>query len=411
MTKTGIALLGALLAASVAWVVLRDGAANSGPSKPPQALTATSAAAAAPVAAAPRLLFAPEAVSSGVSRLPSAETATGFVEVCGHGRVSRAELERLDEQTPPTWMQAIDSRVAAERASLIKRLEAGPTRQRVAAALLNQDVQAAAGLVAATDDAAAYRLALQACRRDASYREGYAAQLAWLASPAASGIKMSGLREPGALPTACSALSVERLESLEPGSAVPWLMRLNDSLGRRDEAGTSQALYQLAQRPAAPSGGRLLSATLAEIIDGEPGPGESFVLSTAAAEDQMSKLDASFSMVGRACQVDALKDANRRQLCEQVVRLMPQRTRDILEARTLHALEERLGFAHSPQAMAKAESEALNKLMGEESMAWMTEPTCANFSRSGRQLLAISQQGEVGYLRNRLKAQAAPKPR
>lgn len=308
-------------------------------------------------------------------------------------------------------MQVLDGLATAERANLIKRLEAGPTRQRVAAALLKQDVQAAAGLAASTDDPTAYRLALQGCRNDASYRAGYAAQRAWLASSAPSGVTMSGLREPGSLPTACAALSVERLEALEPTSAVPWLMRLNDSFGRHDEAGVSLALYQLAQRPGAPVSGRLLTATVAEIIDDVPRPGEAMVLAAVVAEDQLSRMDASFAVAGRACQPEALKDANRRQLCERVARMMPERTRDLLEARVLYSLEERLGFAHSPQAMAKAESDQLLKLMGEESLRWISEPSCANFSRGGREVLALSQQGEVAYLRNRLKAQAASRPR
>lgn len=258
----------------------------------------------------------------------------GFVEVCGHGRVKRAELQRQDNnQPPPDWARDLDARMAAEQAALVARLAAGSTRQRVAAALLNEDVEAAAGLAASTTDPATYRLALQACRKDAAYRIGHAAQ--------------------------------------RPGPAVR---------------------------------SRLLTETVADQLDASPRPGEMMALSAALAQDQIAQMDGSFASVGRACRADALKDANRRQLCEQVVRLMPERVRETLEARAFYMLEERLGLAHSPQAMGKAEGDRLQGLMAEERLAWLTEPSCANFRRSGAQFVAAVRQGEVAYLRERFKA-------
>lgn len=334
-----------------------------------------------------------------------------FVDVCGVGRVRRSELERSDDQPAPAWAQLLERQSEVSLADALKRLDAGSVKQRVAGAALRGDAQTAAQLAASAEDAGIYRLALRACRKDAVYRRAYvnAGQLrAQLAASAAGGFQMPEMAAPGPVPDACTALNLERLELLDPDDAWPSLVRLSDAQQRGDEAGVSQALYQLAQRRRLAVSTRALSATLADVVGAEPTPGEAWALFVAVGTDMASTFDASLPNIARACRSESLRDANRRHLCEQVARRMPDMVAEVLESRVLHALEARLGLPHSPQALSREQAERGMKAMGEDSMRWMDEPTCANISGMGRQVVKLARQGELAWLRAHLKAKPAP---
>ncbi|RZL40302.1 MAG: hypothetical protein EOP35_01300 [Rubrivivax sp.] len=329
--------------------------------------------------------------------------SSAFVEVCGHGRVLRSELETGEGQPPPAWADAVDQQVRRAQAQLLERLDDGALKQRVAAALLREDVQGAAGLVAQTNDATAYRLALRACRKDAQYRAVYAAYRAVPPASAASGFWTPELMPPGAQPTACAALTLERMEMLSPDDAWPALVRLNEAHGRRDDAATAQALYPLGQRGYRAHSARPLSDVLAEAVGAEPTMAETLLLMTAASSDMSTYIEGAPSGVIHACQPSRVVDANRRQLCEQVARRLPDITTELLDARLLHLLEERLSLPHSAQAVTHAELERLQQVLRKEPQAWMDEPSCANFTRAGQHLAMSARQGELAYARARLK--------
>lgn len=357
----------------------------------------------------------PSTAALAGARLPASVAAkppAGTLEICGYGRVSHDEMAAAEaDNKRPAWAEAVNARYEAERAALVERLAAGSSRQRVAAALLGEDVDAAARIAAATDDPIAYQIALAACRRDVAYRQAVATQQAWLKTPAASGIAPADLMQPGPVPHQCAALSLERLEAMAPDDALPWLMHLGDARARGDEAAVSQALYQVAQHGQLRFKTRALSGVVAELVGEEPTPGEMLALAAAAGKDQISAIDGSWGDVARTCRPEDLRDANRRQLCERVVRQMPGRAGDVLGARLLYALEDRLGLPHGPASMTREEGGRLFEMLGAQSMDWVAEPSCANFSRAGRQLVNLARQGELAYLRARVKASPASAPR
>ncbi|MGQ3051273.1 MAG: hypothetical protein ACT6S0_05780 [Roseateles sp.] len=162
--------------------------------------------------------------------------------------MKRSELEIKEGQPPPAWLQTLEAQSEQEMAAVQQRLAAGSLKQRVAAAALRGDADAAALMAMGTDDAGVYRMALRACRKDAGARRAHAGVRAMPPASAASGFVLPEMPALGPVPHACAALSLERLEQLAPDDAWPWLARLNDSISRRDEAGISQALYQIAQR-------------------------------------------------------------------------------------------------------------------------------------------------------------------
>lgn len=358
--------------------------------------------AAASEAAAPWPLAVPD-----TAKPVQAAASSPYVDVCGHGRVLRSELEKREEPSPPAWAAALDRQLQQAQAQVLERLDGGSTRQRVAAALLSGSVQAAAQLAAQTTDATAYQLALGACRGDTSYRSVVSAQRAGAAPSAASGAPLAELSPPGPVPTACAALTLERLEMLRPEDAWSVLARLSDARNRGDEAAIGQALYQLANRSFRARNARPLSEVLTEAIGAEPTMGESLMLMTATGMDVMTSMDGSSVAVVQSCRPPQLDDANRRQLCEQVARRLPNLATELLDARMLHALEERLSIQHSPKAISKEELARLREAMAEGSMAWVDEPTCANFTLAGQQIAALARRGELAYARGRLQERAA----
>ncbi len=335
-----------------------------------------------------------------------------LVEVCGVGTVRRSELDPGEGQQKPAWMQALDRQAEQGLADMLKRLEAGTLKQRVAGAVLGKDVQAAAQLAASSDDAATYRIALLTCRKDATYRQAYgdaSQQRARLAASAAGRFEIPELPVPGAIPSACAAINLERLVLLDPGDAWPWLLRLNDAHG--DETAISQALYQVAQRRRLSANTRALTATLADVVGADPTLGETWALFSAISTDAASNWDGSLVSVGRACRAVALRDANRRQLCEQVARRAPDMVAEAMDSRALHALEERLGLPHSPQALSRQDADRALGSITDASMRWMAEPTCAHVGDMGRHLVKLAREGELAGMRAYLKATPASAPR
>ncbi len=414
--RAAVALLAVAATGLLGWQALRPEAPRTAPAMPvlepriPESAVVAPAASDAVPAASPAstvaLVGTRQPASAAVSPSP------GTLEICGYGRVSRDEMAAAEaDNKRPAWAEAVNARFEAERAALVERLAAGSSRQRVAAALMGEDVEAAAQIAAATDDPVAYQIALAACRRDVAYRQAVATQQAWLKTPAASGIAPADLMPPGPVPHQCAALSLERLEAMAPDDALPWLMRLGDARARGDEAAVSQALYQVAQHGQLRFKTRALSGVVAELVGEEPTPGEMLALAAAAGKDQISAIDGSWVDVARACRPEDLRDANRRQLCERVVRQMPGRAGDVLGARVLYALEDRLGLPHGPASMTREEGGRLFEMLGAQSMDWVAEPSCANFSRAGRQLVNLARQGELAYLRARVKALPASTPR
>lgn len=352
------------------------------------------------------VLAAAVSASSPLKADPSRE----FIDVCGVGQVRREELERGEGQPEPAWSRELNRLSEQGLSDMLKRLDAGSVRQRVAAAVLRRDAQAAAQLAVTINDAGTYRLALRACRQDTAYRAHYVyanQQRARFAAAAASGFDTPELAAPGPVPDACAALNLERLELLDQGDAWPWLARLHDAVTRADEAGISQALYQVAQRPRLSANMRALSATVAEVAGAEPTLSEAWALVLAVGTDMAATSDGMLLDVGRPCRGDALKDANRRQLCEQVAQRMPGMVSEAIDALTLHGLEQRLGLQHSPQALSREDVDRGLKAMVDDGARWMEEPTCASFSRMGQQVAKLAREGELSSIRAHLKATPA----
>lgn len=381
----GLLLVAASIGGGLGWKARPSAAGEALP--PAVAASAVSTAAALPEVP----LVASPAVMDAAAPLGAAPTAASAaqvdsVEFCGHGRVMRAELADMERGTPPAWAQAALAQYEAQKSAVLQRLAAGTPRQRVAAALLGGDVQVAAQMAASTSDAFVYQLALRSCRADAAMRT----------LPAAASAAPADLPQ-RALPTACAALSLDKLEQLQPDDAWPALARVNDARGR--PAAVSQALYQLGQRERLAVPQRALAAVVAGVVGAEPTPGEMLLLNEATTADVLASTQQGTApfYVANACRVRDLADANRRQLCEQVVRRLPELVTEVGDATTLHRLEEQLGLPHSGKSLTNEEGWRLRKATSQEGTRVEKAPSCANFASDGRYFVALAAEGELAY--------------
>ncbi|MDR7331674.1 hypothetical protein [Roseateles asaccharophilus] len=325
------------------------------------------------------------AASAGAA--PVASTPDdGSVEICGHGRVKRSELEQQQPDHAPAWAKVVHERWEVQKAEALQRLAAGTPRERVAAALLRGDVNAAAELASGAEDGLAYRIALQACREDAASR---------VRAPLASSAPIAV----APAPVSCAALRLEKLEQLAPREVWPAMARLIDATRRRDAAAQSQLLHQLGQGTWQAGSQRPLTAVVAASIGVQPTPGEARLLNEATGADMLVTTQGWLYGVSEACRPRQLADANRRQLCEQVARRMPAWVVDGSDATALHALEKQLGLPHSPRSMSQDEGRKLQERMMAGFVRDAMDFSCAGFARNARQLKELAVQGELAFHR------------
>jgi len=340
---------------------------------------------------------------AGNASAPLSSQAPGeFVEVCGVGRFRRSDL--VENEPPPAWVEAMNKQHQQAREALLARLAGGTASQRVTAAMLGDDIQSAAQLAAGSGDVAAYRMALRACRQNVAVRVSNASRRAWLAASAAT----DALSPPARLalaeePTACAMLSIEQLEVLDPTDATPVLLRLQDAVSRADRTGVSQALFQIVQGARLQANPRAFGAAVLEVVGAEPTPSESMIVSEAMGKDLMLGMDGSVANIAKACSVEALRDANLRQVCEQAVRRMPDLASSLMDARMMYSLEERLALPHSPKSLSKEDLSQAIEAMNGESFRWIQEPNCANLSLFSRHIASVARDGELARVQRLMK--------
>lgn len=369
-----------------------------------------------PQEAAPASSASPARAASAAGPAMDASSAPGpdgdFVEICGVGSVKRSEFERErgSGEPRPAWAQAMDQQYENALGEVLGRLSAGTTSQRVAAAVMRGDLEGAALLAHASGDWKAYRLALRACRKDRDYRSAVMRHNGLRPALAASGIATPELAAPGPEPAACAALSLERLEAMDPGDASPWLLRLSDSQDRADAVGVSEALFQIAQRSRLSGSTRPLGEAVLEVVGDEPTLAEVSALVAAVGIDAASTLDDSLLLVGRSCRANALRDANLRQLCGRVVQRMPDLARDVNEAGALYSLEERLGLAHGGRGLSPEDRQRVLQAFAGGSLGAVESLSCSGMKAIGRQAVNMKRVGELRFARALLMAGAASAP-
>lgn len=144
---------------------------------------------------------------------------------CGSTGLRHVAIGRDGRRRP---LGRCHGRWEAQKAEALKRLAAGPTRARVAAAVLRGDLDMAAQLASASDDALAYRVALQACRNRRQLCEQVARRMsAWVTSTS-DAAALHGMEKGLGLPHSPQALSPDESRRLAQQAMAEFVQRAND---------------------------------------------------------------------------------------------------------------------------------------------------------------------------------------
>ena len=217
-------------------------------------------------------------------------------------------------------------------------------------------------MAAATTDARVYALAFRACQKDAA-------------------------------PDGCQALSARRWAVLEPGNAMPWLYLLHQANAADDRSGQDEALFHLAA-----------SSRIEDRYDSPAGPvfdaagdsGANLAAANAMATEAIGMSAGQmvpFTDITRSCGVPAEKDANRRQLCGAVARLLADRSDTLLLRLIGTSLDAKI-------TGDKTRLERLRAEPGNSLFDHLDAPTtCAQLRANARVFRRLAQIGELGMLR------------
>lgn len=370
LVVTGVAALVALILWALPWW---DLALGPSPEPPKVVVQALEAARAAPAAS---LEVAPEgALATVAPRAPTVDSSPS-VEVCGVGRVP------LELMTGP-----------ALEATIVALTDAALRLHRSRRDLGDDDWGRAIGL----------RLELQHGQTDAA--KPALADLTTLASttrdPRVYALAWEAcLPGPSGAPhAACAGLKTRRWAQLDPGNAVPWMAVASDAAEQGDTAGVDEAMHRVASAERVDSGWMSMSAHVLARLDPALHPVLRLAMVQAVVSTDIARHQPSYITILKHCDDDALRDANRRERCAAISRVLSERGQTAMDIAMAVALARRLGMPAQAVERLHALAHAVTLAIGEQ-----TGPPEELLSCRGVQGLtdwsqAVQHGGEIGAAR------------
>lgn len=191
-------------------------------------------------------------------------------------------------------------------------------------------------------------------------------------------------------PKGCAALSPRRLVQLDPDNAAAWL-----ELAARESAATDEALFRASQATRYESTWSLPAARVEAAL-----PADMPALQKVAVIEQTNNTIGAIALspahtAGRLCSENAVRDANRAQLCDRVAQLLVQRGRDLADVSVGHTIATRLPGAGAAAREARDRHRAtMEWLHGEApAEAW----SCEAVEQRVRQFRDMQRGGEAAY--------------
>lgn len=348
----------------------------------------------APATAPPPGVVLPTATRSRRAAAPaSAPTPTagpGEVEVCGIGAVPvepsalpgfypipAAVAAEARQQVLTLAAEAPDRRVRA--AALRVGLGIGPAAQALPQGQESVDTvlqDRLARLAVDSDDPLVYALAIDGCGTLVS-------------RPQAGG--------------ACQLLGLEQWTRLDPDNAAPWLNQAALAQERGDAGAEAEAVYRAVQAQRVDwQTGRLAGLLLAALP-----PAVSPAVRDKIAIDAVGTA-AAVNLPGgvvpqRHCSGEALLDANRRQVCEQLATLLVERGRSWLDIGLGRTLGERLGWPPTRLEALREETRLLQDHVIGEHLVGESPGSCTAMRRRADWALRVETIGEPAAAREWLR--------
>lgn len=397
----------ALLAALLVWLLLAGlSAASSGP------VTGT---ARSEIEGAQRRLMGPvplRATPAPVAADPDDKSTRGVdeYEICGGTWVKANADGNLDDQALKGPMRrdealqavarslAADTRPVAQAALLILQLmDGGEDRRRalvVSTVGCGLDCAQATGVPAAAFDALA------------TSRDSLARLAATTTDPAtyALAYRMCGSGRIRA--GSCGLLSAEQWARLDPGNAVPWFDVLAQA--RKESAAANEALHRIATSQRSDQRFFELPGLLIEAApDDDALRNGVFMLAMESIAYQAAWVLPAYQTLVPACSRDALRDSNRRQVCEAIGELMAEKSDTMFERGLSTAVGRQVGWSEERIERMRAEESAFSET-GFAGIEPREALGCAGIRRMTDDLRRKARLGEVGAMREWLAHNAPP---
>ena len=196
---------------------------------------------------------------------------------------------------------------------------------------------------------------------------------------------------------ACWGVSARHWVHAEPGNVVAWAWLAQDEPGSLAEAIHGMTLAQYSD---------LRTDVIAPRIEAALPPGTSPHLRMSvlmrAQQVEAEMPYAEFKALFAHCHPEVKADANRRQQCDAIARVMTGHGRDLLSMMLGRRMAERAGWPAPRLAQLNDDIRSLQMLASAESSFNPAQPySCASVDSTQRWLRGVGALGEVAWLRQR----------
>lgn len=201
---------------------------------------------------------------------------------------------------------------------------------------------------------------------------------------------------------ACAQLSALQWAQLEPQNAQPWLMVAAEAARQSQDAPMAEALFRASQAPRNEAHwelfARLLEAPALANAGADTRNEVAFTAMSLTAGTQF----APFGPIFAYCPAAALEDPNRRQVCDDLARLLTERSDTLVSMAVGTALGARLGWA--PARLQQQRDWRDAELQLDTEPAGSDALLCASLERLRARFGEAVTLGEVNALRRRVAA-------
>lgn len=301
----------------------------------------------------------PAVAPTAAPRVAAAEERPAQVEVCGLGSLARAELD--SEAFRKRTLTDVDT--ALRR--LIERLLAGDARARAAGLSMQVAQQVGVALEQRSRIAGTPAAASAPPDDDVAGATQPVNALAKLAvdsrDPAVYALAVQACQSTGALEGrrgGCQLISYDQWAQLDARNAVPWMFAAEAAQNRRDGGAFAEAMYRIAHAQASETFFGLLPGLARTHLPADVPAYLWPAVYTRVIAMQASLPMPGYQRVAQYCSNDAVKDANRLQVCTGIAGVLLERGTSLIDHNFGLTIARRVGWSESQLAQAELKREA-----------------------------------------------------